>query len=187
MSHLHQETMRIPTLVRFVATLIAFYCVAATSPIEASSPEDGAQLRRGLQTSTSTVCKVDTDCKPDCTKKPCQPILCMNSKCRNPIQYEKCGNNICDKWQGQGCCDSKCGACGYYYTTKDKTKKLACPKMTDTCRIIPPTTPKNSTTTGKWQACGKNTCNMETEFCCNASCGKCAPLNGRGCTKEFCL
>ena len=32
--------------------------------------------------------------------------------------------------------------------------------------------------------CGKNTCAAGT-FCCNASCGTCAPLNG-GCTQQFC-
>lgn len=39
-------------------------------------------------------------------------------------------------------------------------------------------------TTGGGTTCGKNTCAAGT-YCCNASCGTCAPLNG-ACTQQFC-
>jgi hypothetical protein len=34
------------------------------------------------------------------------------------------------------------------------------------------------------ESCGGNTCGLD-EFCCNASCGICAPLGG-SCTEQFC-
>jgi hypothetical protein len=37
---------------------------------------------------------------------------------------------------------------------------------------------------GAGEACGKNTCS-ESEFCCNPSCGICAPQGG-ACTQQFC-
>jgi len=35
------------------------------------------------------------------------------------------------------------------------------------------------------EACGEVTCGAET-FCCNASCGICAPIDGGTCTDQLC-
>jgi hypothetical protein len=109
------------------------------------------------------------------------------------------GDTICIEVNGRGrcvppaCATVKCIVGTYCVVVGGLPKCIAsptrdcevvlCPADTE-CKVIdsqPQCIPLG-------QKCGWNTCSS-SEFCCNESCGYCAPLDplGGGCTEEFCL
>lgn len=157
--------------------------VTATSSSSVEGGNDEIQMNRytrGLS-NYNVPCVTDDDCRLACPRFRLfgcpSERKCINSFCRNTNVYEKCGSrNVCNKQKGQVCCDQTCGVCG----TKMKDGRVICPKMP--C-ILPPTRPPPNDDD---ETCGpKNTICGSGEYCCNPSCGICAPLGG-ACTKQFC-
>lgn len=124
-----------------------------------------------------TACNADADCDPT--------EVCLNGACV-PGTAEVCGNTVCAT--GTVCCNPSCGictspngACDQRACLPECTSDADCPPG-DTCDPATGTC-ESGPVTG--EPCGNNLCGTGT-YCCNPSCGICAPL-GAGCTEQECL
>jgi hypothetical protein len=89
---------------------------------------------------------------------------------------QQCGTAVCTG--GTYCCNASCSRC--------VTKGMLCTQeVCDTGTLAPeaPAAPE-SEDPSFGQPCGNNVCGSGT-FCCNASCGICAPRGG-SCTQQVC-
>jgi hypothetical protein len=114
--------MKLHTVLLLIIAALNSYLTSASVSIK---PDTNINLRGALQ----IPCETDDDCavQVPCTNKWCPPVkVCINSKCRNPKIFEKCGSNVCNIQKGEGCCDAACGLCGKYSATPKKM--LLCPK-----------------------------------------------------------
>ncbi|KAK8044991.1 hypothetical protein PG993_005015 [Apiospora rasikravindrae] len=126
--------------------------------------------------------------KPKCIPPPeltCATVLCLEgfvcemqkNKPRCVHKLEQCGQVTCPS--GTLCCNPLCSTCvkpGEFCTmgscpqaqarAEEEKKTPAAPVVVDGVK------------------CGKNTCG-KGQFCCNKSCGICAPQGG-ACTQQFC-
>lgn len=166
--------MKTQSLLHIILAVALSVCRNAVLAVDEVPTEDivEEQNLRGLQ---ALACKTDADCPSiQCIRAPCPPSkVCMNNKCRNPNIFQKCGSKVCNKKQNQACCSELCSMCGVYDGMK---KKLICPKIQ--CIKPPP----------KIVPCGKNTCDGNSEYCCNESCGTCSPIDAPSetCNKKLC-
>jgi hypothetical protein len=86
---------------------------------------------------------------------------------------ELCGTKICGA--GTSCCNASCSIC--------TPKGVSCTQQVCNSPTLTEE-PGDEDASLIGQPCGKNTCGTGT-FCCNASCGICAPKGG-SCTQQYC-
>ena len=161
----------------------------------------GICVRSGDNVCATVRCRSGTHCCPDCGRRACIPdsVSCKEACTSTPCNEETCGpgeyccNESCSRCvpYGQGCTreicppgDPEIRRCGGnsrlpcpdgFICVVDpgndcaKTRRTDCPGI---C-VREPGTP-----------CGRNRCG-QNEFCCNSSCGECAPIGG-GCTDRYC-
>ena len=103
-------------------------------------------------------------------------------------EFGSCGGNICGK--KEYCCNASCGICvpfGWSCTQE------SC-NLTDEEEVVPEEVEQPEETSlfptpvpfplPDPGTCGGNVCG-KGEYCCNASCGTCAPI-GASCTQQVC-
>lgn len=95
------------------------------------------------------------------------------SRCRSCFGFENC-SQICER---VGACSStNCKAISQCLKNNHWDDQL--------CKCVSNTYPESSPSSSHSTQCGSTTCNSN-EYCCNPSCGVCAPLGGV-CTQQFC-
>lgn len=95
------------------------------------------------------------------------------SRCRNCFSFENC-SQICER---VGACSStNCRAISECLKNTHWDDQL--------CKCISNTHPEPSPSSSPSTQCGSTTCHSN-EYCCNPSCGVCAPRGGV-CTQQFC-
>jgi ZU5 domain-containing protein len=117
-------------------------------------------------TDSTRACPPGTECNPmtgDCTPN-AQP----------------CGATTCG--QGEYCCNASCGICAPLGGACTQQDCSACRSSDPSVppSACPPGTmcdPNTGGCIGGGEQCGPNTC-ASGEYCCNASCGICAPMGG---------
>jgi hypothetical protein len=131
-------------------------------------------------------CAAGTHCEAVpivCVTTPCNPIAqCVpdtascntDADCRIVDNY--CGGCACDAL-GPGQTATSCTNPVNCFAQPCAGKVAKCDVATHTCTVAAAPAPGGT-------PCGANTCGVDT-YCCNASCGICAPLGG-GCIKLFC-
>ncbi len=165
-------------------------CVKAPCPPvarcvpNAPPPEDPCAL---VRCAAGTHCEVK---QVQCVKAPCPPV----AQCVPDVAPVACGGLAALRCPGAGACQddptdscvpgrgADCGgvcACTALGKCVEGSVWDSSPAV---CGCVPGKTPPPPP---KGEACGKNTCKAG-EFCCNASCGICAPKGGV-CTQQACI
>jgi hypothetical protein len=115
-----------------------------------------------------------------CCNESCGICVPRGSSCTQQVcTGTPCGTNSCGT--GEFCCNESCGICA---PIGDSCTQQVCDP------IIIDAAPETATKAAPPPAeeagrpCGSNTCGAG-EFCCNESCGICAPIGG-GCTQQYC-
>jgi hypothetical protein len=157
-------------------------------------PSDDAGMPQPMCDPTTTMCPPPVPnpippntCKVDCRMGPPCPmgLLCDATTGDCVPDNVSCGNHACGP--GEVCCNPSCGICA---PVGIACAKLDCPMCTDAsgqpCPAGTMCDPTTGTCTGGGggQSCGSTTCGPK-EYCCNASCGTCAPL-GSTCPQIAC-
>lgn len=136
----------------------------------------------------ATLCPADSYCddlsgqamcikSPSCNNISCpglahcelRPVQCVRAPCPS---LPTCVSDIADPSK-ELCATVRCAAGTHCETKEVQCVRAPCPPIAE---CVP------NTTAGI--KCGKNTCTGDT-YCCNSSCGICAPKNG-GCTTQLC-
>lgn len=96
-----------------------------------------------------------------------------------PIGGGACGSNTCTS--KQFCCNPSCGICA---PLDGACTQQVCDTATLQAEAAPVVEEPAPESIIIERTCGKNTCGTG-EFCCNVSCGICAPKGG-SCTQQYC-
>lgn len=151
--------------------------------------------RRQLQ---GTTCRRNRDCPVTSSSQ--QRQVCWNQKCYNPLDYQKCDTKDITNKKGiitqsiivcnleEICCSTTCGIC---------STNGICPSINEIdCSInsnqptvaVSSSTPTPSSSLLSTIPCGTSSrrCPAQTHFCCNKSCGICAPYPYGRCTQQIC-
>jgi hypothetical protein len=123
-------------------------------------------------------CMSDADCP--------QGMLCDASTAQCIPTQVQCGNTVCG--DGEYCCNEGCGICAPLGGACPQIECVMCGSNDPNAPACPPDTTCDPMTgecvptTGT--ACGPNVCG-QGEYCCNESCGLCAPF-GTTCPQDSC-
>lgn len=119
-----------------------------------------------------TACNADSDCSSG--------EQCINGSCAVGSGVA-CGSNTCAA--GEWCCNPSCGICA---PAGGGCTEQFCGCSADAdCASGERCVNGACVASGGGEVCGNNTCGAG-QYCCNASCGMCAPL-GVSCTQQACL
>ena len=164
------------TLIKLLSCVALSACAAGPlEPIDSPSRQDVEALEQDL---SATRCRSDSDCPLPagpcrlCADGSfvCPEVACVQRRCRLSIPecpapaYEPCAGKTC----GDSCaiCDPSDPTCIETTVLKYCQPDGSCSPTLPTCKVDVGGVP-----------CGQNVCGKR-EFCCNASCGICAPIGG---------
>jgi hypothetical protein len=148
------------------------------------------------QTCASNAACVNNACVT-CSPATCPNGCCQNGACVTGISDSSCGTGgaACQACpSGQGCVNHACVTCGSFNCASGCCQNGTCVAGTSTsacgtggaaCQTCQSgATCTNNACVGPGPACGTNYCGSG-QFCCNSSCGICAPFGGN-CTQQYC-
>jgi hypothetical protein len=159
-----------------VASLMLVACGGTQQEPQTEKPATQEQSlggKKGEPCGTNTCGQGEYCCNASCGICAPEGGFCTQQVCE-PTVGEPCGTNTCGT--GEFCCNSSCGICapvGGFCTQQ------VCEPAPVVEAVVAPTSEASL-----GQPCGNNRCGSG-EFCCNESCGICAPKGG-SCTQQVC-